>query len=194
MVSPKTDPDGTSVGAGSSSAVQEGRVYLTGFMGAGKSVVGKALAGVLDCAFVDLDTAVESRAGRRVAAIFATTGEPAFRQLEHECLVETGDYPAVVVATGGGTVLSERNRAMIGRLGTSVWLNLSFETIAARLGADARKDRPLFRSPQQAQTLFEQRYTHYRRADLRIDIEAVDSPATVAATIASLLGRSPCAT
>ncbi len=171
-----------------------GRVYLIGFMGAGKSVVGRLLADRLACRFVDLDAVVESRTGCSITEIFAAHGEAEFRRLEHESLAETEEYDDVVVATGGGTVLFERNHAMIGRLGTSVWLNPSFETIVARLGADAHKERPLFRSTEQAQSLFEQRYPYYQRADLHIDMEASDAPTTVAAGIVKLLGRRPCGT
>ncbi|HEX6865152.1 MAG TPA: shikimate kinase, partial [Thermoanaerobaculia bacterium] len=95
------------------------RVYLTGFMGSGKTAAGRKLAERLGVPFVDLDSEVERRAGMTVREIFERHGEPAFRGLEQEALQATGELPDVVVATGGGTVTFEANARWIRANGVS---------------------------------------------------------------------------
>ena len=87
------------------------RIYLTGFMGCGKTTVGRLLARRLGAPFVDLDDEVERRAGMTVREIFERQGEPAFRQMEAEALRGTLALPDVVVAMGGGTMAFEANAA-----------------------------------------------------------------------------------
>lgn len=170
------------------------RIYLTGFMAAGKTAVGKALAAILGYRFVDLDSEIEARAGCSVREIFARRGEAAFRELEHEALRATASDRRLVVATGGGTVTFERNRALIRRLGTSVWLAPAFETLLARLDEEERAQRPLLGDPQQARELYRQRLDAYRRADIRIGVDADETAAGVAARIARLFEGAPCDT
>jgi shikimate kinase len=159
------------------------RVYLTGFMGAGKSAVGGILAEDLGCSFLDLDQAIEERAGRSIQEIFARQGENAFRDLEHESLKETGRYDDIVVATGGGVVTFERNREVLRALGTTVWLHPDFATIVSRLDDSARKSRPLFRKETEANKLYRERLPAYRTADLEIEIAPEEGVATVARRI-----------
>jgi shikimate kinase len=102
------------------------RVYLTGFMGSGKSAAGMKLAERLGVPFLDLDEEIERRAGMTVREIFERQGEPEFRRLEQELLRATGDWPDVVVATGGGTVTFDANARWIRANGVSVWLNPAF--------------------------------------------------------------------
>lgn len=117
------------------------RVFLIGFMGAGKSTVGKLLADRLGFGFVDLDAAVEARAGRSIAEIFAEDGEPAFRALEHEALLEYADSYGLVIACGGGVVVDHANRAVLRESGTVVHLRVTAEEALARIGD--RSTRPL---------------------------------------------------
>lgn len=167
--------------------MREKRIYLVGFMGAGKTTVGESLARHLEMPFVDVDTEVERRGGASVREIFERHGEPEFRRLEHEVLVSTAQHPRVVVATGGGSVVLEANLDFIRRHGVSVWLNPSFATLSARIGVEGKSDRPLFRTEAQAFELFRQRLPAYARADLRIDVSAGETPEEVAARIALLL-------
>lgn len=170
------------------------RIFLTGFMASGKTAVGSALADRLGYRFLDLDREVEARAGASVREIFARRGEAAFRDLEHRALAATAAAGEVVVATGGGAVVFERNRALIRRLGVSVWLDPGFETLLARLDEEGRRERPLLRDPEQARRLYESRLGAYARADLRIEIAADETAPEVAARIARSLEGALCDT
>jgi shikimate kinase len=170
------------------------RIYLTGFMGSGKSTVGRRLAERLGVPFLDLDEEIERRAGVRVREIFERYGEPAFRRMEGEALRETIARPDVVVATGGGTMMFEGNARLIRAAGLSVWLNPAFATIVARIGALGKEDRPLFKDEVQALALYRERLPAYRRADLTLDIAPGEGPEEIAARIALLIAERRCAT
>lgn len=165
------------------------RIYLTGFMGSGKSAVGRRLAERLGVPFVDLDEEIEKRAGLKVREIFEWHGEPEFRRLEQETLRATGELEDVVVATGGGTVTFEANARWIRENGLSVWLNPAFATIVGRIGGLGKKDRPLFRDEVQALALYRERLPAYRQADLAVDVRPEEHPQEVAARVALLLGK-----
>jgi len=118
------------------------RVVLTGFMGTGKTAVGQRVAERLGRTFVDTDALVERRAGRAVREIFATDGEAAFRDREREAVAEACSLGDVVVATGGGALVDERNFARLADGGFMVCLTAAPEAIARRVRATAA-DRPL---------------------------------------------------
>jgi shikimate kinase len=165
------------------------RIYLTGFMGCGKTTVGRRLARRLGVEFVDLDEAIERRAGMTVRQIFEAQGEPAFRQMEAEALRGTLTLPDVVVALGGGTMAYEANAALVGANGLSVWINPAFGTIAARIGGRGKTDRPLFKDESQALALYRERLPAYRRADLTVDVAPKEGPEEIAARIALRIGN-----
>lgn len=116
-------------------------VVLVGPMGAGKSTLGRALAKCMGLPFIDLDAAIEARAGRRIAAIFADDGEPAFRALESEALREALAAAPAVIAGGGGVVLAPANRAAMRAAATVVYLHVDPAIQRARLAGDTT--RPL---------------------------------------------------
>ncbi len=162
------------------------RIFLTGFMGAGKTTVGQRLATRLELPFVDLDHEVELRAGASVRDIFERQGEAAFQEvLKCENLV---------VATGGGTMAWEASARLVQAAGLSVWLNPDFSTIVRRIGGLGKSDRPLFRDEAQALALYRERLAAYRRADVAVDVAAAEAPEEVAARIALLIGERRCAT
>lgn len=143
------------------------RLYLTGFMGCGKSSLGSLLAERLGWRFADLDEVIEGRTGVTVRRIFAAHGEARFRRLEHEALRAIAREPGrLIVALGGGAFLSEANRAIIRRSGVSVWIDVPFRTLVRRVAGDGA--RPLARSPEQLHALYRARLPFYFEADVRI--------------------------
>jgi shikimate kinase len=165
------------------------RIFLTGFMGCGKTTVGRRLAQRLGVGFVDLDEEIERRAGMTVRQIFEQQGEPVFRQMEAEALRGTLGLPDVVVALGGGTMAFETNAALIGANGLSVWINPAFATISSRIGGRGKADRPLFKDDVQALALYRERLPAYRRADVTMDVASDEGPEEIAARIALLIGN-----
>ena len=144
------------------------RVFLVGFMGAGKSAVGRALAERAGLAFTDTDAEVERTAGMPIEEIFQRFGEGAFREAEQAALraLETG--PPAVVATGGGLFLGVENRRLVRRLGRSVWLDVPLELAAARVAGGPR--RPLWSEDRLSlRVLFERRRAAYALADAHVD-------------------------
>lgn len=118
-------------------------VVLTGFMGTGKTTVGKLLAAQLGYAFVDTDDLIEARQGRSIPQIFAELGEAAFRQMERELAEELATRDGLVIATGGRLMLDPVNAAALGRSGRVFCLVATPQEILARLAADTEHPRPL---------------------------------------------------
>ena len=155
------------------------RVYLIGFMGSGKTSVGRLLAARRRVPFVDLDQAFEAMAGQTVREVFRVHGEAWFRERETELLRGTTTLPAAVVAAGGGTFTFPANRDFIAANGVSVFLDVPFSVIEKRLVGKAA-DRPLFRSVSDAFALYEARLPSYRIADLVVRVGETESAKTVA--------------
>lgn len=147
--------------------MQADKVYLVGFMGAGKSTLARALARRLDWRVEDVDDRIEAREGRPVASIFAREGEAYFRAIERAVLLDLLPLRHVVVATGGGTFVDADNRAAINRDGLSVWLDVPLAELVERLPADGR--RPLAADREQFERLYAARRAAYQQARLRLD-------------------------
>ena len=143
------------------------KIYLVGFMGAGKTTLARALAKRLDWEAVDIDTLIEEREHLPIAEIFARHGEPYFRTLERTVLLEQLGPRHRVVATGGGTFVDPSNRAAINRDGVSVWLDLPLERVIARLPTDGR--RPLAADRPELERLYRQRRAAYEQAHVHLD-------------------------
>ncbi len=120
-------------------------IILCGFMGTGKTTVGRFIASQLGWRFVDTDRLIEKRAGRSVSAIFANEGEAAFRARERQLCQEIGGWRRVVIATGGGIVLDPTNRQALIAAGLAVCLDAPAEEIARRL--EQSRSRPLLTGP-----------------------------------------------
>lgn len=160
-------------------------IYLVGFMGSGKSTIGPRLAEALGLPFVDLDDDVEAEAGRRIADIFSTDGEAAFRDAEHAALAaRVKGGVAIVLALGGGAFTFARNRELIAGAGTSVWLDCPIEVAMRRVAGFAH--RPLLKDPAQFRALFEKRVADYSLADVRIPISSDNLDEAVRAIIEAL--------
>jgi shikimate kinase len=143
------------------------KIYLVGFMAAGKTTVARALAERLGWRAEDIDELIEARERRTVAEIFARNGEPYFRALERDILKLLLPLRHVVVATGGGTFMDAENRTAINMDGVSVWLDVPLEELVARLPADGR--RPLAADRAQMERLFAVRQVAYASAQFRVD-------------------------
>ena len=157
-----------------------------GYMGSGKSTVGKSLARLLQRDFLDLDHMIERHAGSTIPEIISRQSIEVFRQIEVEVLMQLEHLPAPhVVATGGGTPCSDDNLKILGRLGTTIFLDAPPDLLAARLHID-RGSRPLL--PKEDDELepfirshLKARIPFYSRADLRI--RTVGTPQEIASTI-----------
>jgi shikimate kinase len=149
-------------------------IFLVGFMGAGKSAAGKALAAELGWAFADTDALVEEAAGASIEEIFRAAGEGRFRDLEWRALQSLGGRRDLVVATGGGLFLGVVQRAFLKAHGASVWLDASLARIRGRIGAG--QGRPLWtgHDPVALRAFFEKRRAAYALADHRVDPEGLD--------------------
>ena len=118
------------------------RVYLIGYMGSGKTTLGKAFAQAAHLQFIDLDWYIEERMHKAIKDLFAERGEEGFRQVERNMLHEAGEFENVVIAAGGGTPCFFDNIDYMNRTGETVFLNASFEALFRRLKV-AKSKRPL---------------------------------------------------
>lgn len=161
-------------------------VYLVGFMGCGKTTVGRLLAERLGWAFADLDDDIEGGRGTTISEIFATLGEPEFRRIESEALrarvrsIANG-HP-MVLALGGGAFVQDENYELVQSHGVSVWLDCPLERLAQRVACATH--RPLARDPEKFAQLYHARLPFYSRADFRICVDEDDPAAAVKAVLA----------
>lgn len=146
------------------------KLYLVGFMGAGKTTAAAALGSRLGWRTEDVDTRIEMRERRSVSAIFLRDGESYFRQAEREVIRDLLPERNVVVATGGGTFVDPDNRTLMLKDGAVAWLDLPLSQVIERIPPDGR--RPLASDPQQMEQLYLRRQTAYRDAHLRVDATA----------------------
>lgn len=143
---------------------------LLGFMGSGKSTIGRLLARELRWAFVDMDRRVEERCGMKIPEIFARHGEAFFREQELEVAGELRGAQQVVVAAGGGAFAEDATRAALVDGALTVWLWAPIETILGRVRLDG--SRPLAGSRERILRLFAERQPSYRMADCHVDATA----------------------
>jgi shikimate kinase len=147
--------------------VKADKLYLVGFMGAGKTTVARALSRRIGWRSEDVDERIEAREGRRVAELFAQRGEPYFRDAERAVLQELLPLRQLIVATGGGTFAEPDNRAVMLADGAVAWLDLPLARVLDRIPRDGR--RPLAADRLQMEQLFHRREAAYSEAHVRID-------------------------
>jgi shikimate kinase len=147
------------------------KIYLVGFMAAGKTTVARLLAARLGWRAEDIDELIEARERLTVSDVFAKYGEPYFRAAEREILLRLVlPLRHTVVATGGGTFMDPENERAINLDGASVWLDVPLDAVIARLPRDGR--RPLSADRGQMDRLFAIRQAAYSRAHVRVDASA----------------------
>lgn len=157
-------------------------LYLVGFMAAGKTSVGRALAGRLAWSFADTDALVVAALGRSIETVFRESGEGPFRDAEWDALRSLAGQERVVVATGGGLFLCTRHREFIREHGVSCWLDVPLDGVLERVGTG--ESRPLWPRGDAVdrRAFYERRRASYALADLRVDA-ASGAPDDVAAAI-----------
>ena len=160
-------------------------IYVVGFMGAGKSTVGRQLAGRMGWSFFDTDSEIEAAERCAITELFATRGEAEFRRIESTILkqhvrwIERG-RPAVL-SLGGGAYTIAANRELLAENGITVWLDCPFETVKQRVAQATH--RPLARDPEAFAALYAARREHYALADVHVTVTSDDPEATVSAIL-----------
>jgi shikimate kinase len=143
------------------------KIYLVGFMGAGKTTVARVLGKRLDWKVEDIDARIEKAERRDIPTIFRANGEPYFRAREREALLALLPERGTVVACGGGTFEDASNRELMLRDGAVIWLDAPLETVLQRIPVDGR--RPLAADRLGMEQLYNQRLMAYSQAHLRVD-------------------------
>lgn len=155
-------------------------VFLTGYMGSGKTTIGQMLADALECTFIDLDKFIEQKYNRTISDIFTLNGENAFREIERECLHEVAKKEKAVIATGGGAPCFFDNMEFINKNGKSVYLKLSVTQLTQRLKQINDGTRPLIAGlsdDELAKHIAEQleiREPYYNRAHIVIEVDKIN--------------------
>jgi len=151
------------------------KIYLVGFMGAGKTTIGRELASRVEAPFFDLDELVESAEKMSIKDLFAAHGESYFRKRERDILRSTRYVDNGVIATGGGTFTFDENIQFIQSEGLSVYLSAPYSLLRARVG-DKAGERPLFRDDVAAHELYANRIRYYRMSDVTIEVREEETP------------------
>ena len=174
-------------------------LFLTGYRGTGKTSVGVALAKSLSLLVIDLDQVIEANAGKSIREIFDQGGEALFRKLETESLMTVVESPPAVISLGGGAILSQKNRDIIGRSGNCFWLDADAETIAERIlndetTVDRRPQLTSLGQLEEIRQLLSRRQNLYAAAaDHRIDTtgKPIEQIASEILALAHEMGHSP---
>ncbi len=152
------------------------RIFLIGYMGAGKTTAGKELAKVLELEFIDLDHFIQARYQKTVSQLFQDVGEGEFRKIESSVLKEVGEFENVVISTGGGTPCFFDNMEYMNKVGTTVYLNAAPEALAARLNT-CKEKRPLIKDKNEEELFafvvesLEKRNPYYTQAQIIFETE-----------------------
>lgn len=167
------------------------RIFLIGYMGAGKTTVGKQLASRMGLSFIDLDLHIEARYHKSVRELFAERGEDAFREIERKMLREVAEFEDVLVSTGGGSPCFFDNMAFMNQSGNTVYLKVSVEELTKRLET-CKQTRPILRD-RSGESLFrfidegiQKREPYYNQASIVFDAGNLLTESDVEAITAAL--------
>ena len=171
--------------------MKQGRIILIGYMGAGKTTLGKALSKVLDIPFYDLDWYIENRMHKTIKQIFDEKGEEGFRKIEHAMLHEVAEFENVIISCGGGTPCFYDNMAYMNRQGETVYLKASPEVLYAHLKM-GKTVRPLLlnKTPEEVDAFIREqlrlREPYYIQAKHVLDVNIMDDFNKINLSVASL--------
>lgn len=167
------------------------RIFLVGYMGSGKTTLGKAYARVNALEFIDLDWYIEERMHKMVSELFAERGEEGFRELERKMLHEVGEFEDIMVACGGGTPCFYDNMDYMNGVGDTVFLDVSPEVLFRRLKI-AKAKRPLLAGKTDAELMdfivkaLEKRLPFYTRASFRFNAEELENIRQISESVGKL--------
>ena len=168
------------------------RIFLIGYMGAGKTTLGRALARELGVEFIDLDSYIENRLCKSVSQIFAEKGEEGFRDIERRMLHEAGEFENVIISTGGGTPCFFDNIDYMNAQGVTVFLDVPVERLFIRLSI-ARKKRPLImnKSDEELRSFIAEqlakRMPHYSKAKQRFIADQLEDARQIEASVKNFM-------
>lgn len=168
------------------------RIFLIGYMGAGKTTLGRALAKELNIQFIDLDSYIEERLCKSVSQIFAEKGEAGFRDIERRMLHEAGEFENVIISTGGGTPCFFDNIEYMNGQGTTVFLDVPIDRLFIRLSI-ARKKRPLImnKSDEELRSFIAEqlgkRLPHYSKAKQKFVADQLEDIKQIEASVKNFL-------
>jgi len=160
------------------------RLFLIGFMGAGKSTLGKAFAEYAGLSFIDLDIFIENRFHKTISEIFAEKGETTFRNIERNALLEVSDFENIIIATGGGAPCFGDNINLMNERGTTIYLKVSVDELTARVGLH-KHTRPLLKNlsgdelKQYITSTLSKREKWYNQAKITMEAEQMNTPSDV---------------
>ena len=168
------------------------RIFLIGYMGAGKTTLGRALAKDMNIQFIDMDSYIETRFCKTISKIFAEKGEDGFREIERRILHEVGDFEDVIISTGGGTPCFFDNIEYMNRQGATVFLDVPVERLFIRLSI-ARKKRPLImgKSDEELRCFIAEqlakRLPHYSKAKQKFTADRLEDVKQIEASVKEFL-------
>jgi len=168
------------------------KIYLIGYMGAGKTTLGRLLAAEMGVPFIDLDDSIETRYSTTVGMLFSEKGEAGFREIERDLLREVSQNDNAVISTGGGAPLFHNNMEYMNREGLTVYLKVSPEELVARLKTEQEK-RPLIRGKSEAELMafvsetLAKREKTYALSHLTFCAENLDSEKEIQQTVTNLI-------
>jgi len=169
-------------------------IFITGYMGSGKTTLGKRLAERLNYQFYDLDEMIENSTGYSIAAYFEKFGEASFRLQERDILISHLDDADTVIATGGGTACYADNMALMNKKGITIFLDTPFETIMKRMAGDINyrpllKDIPAEKLPHYIREHMKSRQKFYSLAKIRVDGSEIGFESIVGTVISLVTGH-----
>jgi shikimate kinase len=160
-------------------------IYLIGFMGSGKSTIGRMLAEEIGWRFADLDDDIESQQRKSISEIFSTAGEEEFRRIEHEAIAKRVHSVRcgmpTVLALGGGAFTRQENVDLLMENGITVWIDTALPVVRNRVAGS--EHRPLAKDPVQFEQLYHDRRKFYAKAEFRVEIKEDNSRKGLAALL-----------